>query len=141
MAITREIEGMMVDRFGRDSIIALATVDQGSPRVRNVDAYYDCGCFYVLTHAQSSKMRQIALNPAVAIAGEWFTARGHGVNLGSFCDPANAAIAARMREVFAAWIDNGHSDLEDAETCILRLELTEGVLFSHGVRYEIDFAV
>ena len=139
--MTREIESMLVDRFGRDSIIALATVDQGSPCVRNVDAYYDGGCFYVLTHAQSGKMRQIALNPAVAIAGEWFTARGYGVNMGSFCDPANAAIAARMREVFAAWIDNGHSDLDDAETCVLRLELTEGVLFSHGVRYEIDFAV
>ena len=45
-----------------------------------------------------------------------------------------------MRIVFADWIDNGHSNLEDKNTVILRIELTEGVLFSDGTRYEIDFS-
>ena len=44
-----------------------------------------------------------------------------------------------MRIVFADWIDNGHSNLEDKNTIILRIELTKGVLFSDGIRYEIDF--
>jgi len=82
-------------------------------------------------------MKQIAQNPAVALAGEWFTAHGKAVNLGYFGKAENAEIAKKMREVFAAWIDNGHNNFEDVNTCILKIELTDGVLFSHGSRYEI----
>jgi hypothetical protein len=45
----------------------------------------------------------------------------------------------RMKKIFAAWLDNGHNNLEDENTCILKIELTQGVLFSHGTKYEIDF--
>jgi len=48
-------------------------------------------------------------------------------------------IAATLRNVFAAWIDNSHNDFTDEHTCILCIQLTDGVLFSHGTRYEIDF--
>ena len=73
-----------------------------------------------------------------AVSGEWFTAHGRGINLGWFGSDENKAIAEKMRIVFADWIDNGHSNLEDKNTIILRIELTEGVLFSDGTRYEID---
>jgi hypothetical protein len=45
-----------------------------------------------------------------------------------------------MRAVFADWIDNGHNDFQDVSTCILRIILTHSVLFSNGIRYEIDFS-
>ena len=41
-----------------------------------------------------------------------------------------------MRDVFSSWIDNGHSELTDPNTIILRITVTDGVLFSHGTRYE-----
>lgn len=137
--LTREIETIMAERFGKDSLIALATVEDGIPYVRTVDAYYDNGAFYVLTYALSNKMTQIEQNPTVAISGDWFTAHGRGSNLGWFGSRENEQTADKMRAVFAEWIDNGHNNFEDENTCILRVELTDGVLFSNGSRYDIDF--
>ncbi len=137
--LTKEIDAILLERFGKDSIIALATAIDNVPYVRNVDAFYENGAFYVLTHGLSGKMKQIEENPAVALSGEWFTAQGKGVHLGYFGKADNARIAEKMRDVFSAWIDNGHNDFDDINTCILRIELTSGILFSNGKRYEIDF--
>lgn len=138
--LTKEAEQILMERFGKDSIIALATTEDGMPHVRNVNAFYEDGSFYILTYALSGKMKQIGKNPAVAIAGDWFTAHGKGVNLGYFGKVENAGMADKMRSVFAEWIDNGHNNFEDENTIILRIELTDGVLFSHGTRYDIDFS-
>lgn len=137
--LTKEIDAILLERFRKDSIIALATAIDNVPYVRNVDAFYENGAFYVLTHGLSGKMKQIEENPAVALSGEWFTAQGKGVHLGYFGKADNARIAEKMRDVFSAWIDNGHNDFDDINTCILRIELTSGILFSNGKRYEIDF--
>ena len=136
---TKETDRILQERFGKDSIVALATAVGNIPYVRNVDAFYEDGAFYVLTYGLSGKMQQIEQNPAVAISGEWFTAQGKGVNLGYFGKPENAAIANKMKEVFSAWIDNGHNNFEDTNTCILCIQLTGGVLYANGARYEIDF--
>ena len=138
--LTKEAEAVLLERFGKDSIIGLATTINNIPYVRNVDAYYEAGSFYVLTYGLSNKMKQIEENPTVAIAGFWFTAHGKGVNLGYFGKEENKAIANKMREVFAEWIDNGHNNFDDVNTCILRIDLTEGVMFTPDNRYEIDFS-
>lgn len=130
----------MTERFGHDSIIALATVEAGIPYVRSVNAYYEDGIFYVITYGLSNKMRHIGENPTVAISGEWFAAHGEGVNLGYFGKPENKEIAEKLEKAFAAWIDNGHNNFEDVNTCILSIRLTDGILFSHGTRYDIDFS-
>jgi len=138
--LTKETEAILLQRFGNDSIIALATSIDNIPYVRNVDAFYEDGAFYVLTHGLSGKMKQIAQNPSVALSGEWFTAQGRGINLGYFGKEENSYIAGKMMQVFSAWIDNGHNNFDDINTCILCIRLTRGVLFSNGTRYEIDFA-
>ena len=137
--LSKETEEILTERFGKDSIIALATAEDNKPYVRNVDSFYYDGAFYVLTHGLSNKMKQIDKNPIVAISGEWFTAQGKGINLGYFGKAENQFIANKMKEIFAQWIDNGHNNFEDINTCILRIELTEGLLFSNGTAYEIDF--
>lgn len=137
--ISKETESIMNDRFGKDSIIALATIEDGVPYVRSVNAFYENGAFYVITYQLSSKMKQIEKNPIIAISGEWFTAHGKGVNLGYFGLKENATIAEKLRKAFAAWIDNGHNNFDDTNTCILCIKLTSGLLFSNGTRYEIDF--
>lgn len=137
--LSRDTEAILTERFGKDSIISLATAKDNVPYVRNVDAFYEDGAFYVLTHALSGKMKQIEKNPNVAISGEWFTAQGQGANLGYFGKAENARIAEKMRQVFSAWIDNGHNNFEDTNTCILCITLTSGVLFSNGRCFEIDF--
>ncbi|MGM0201312.1 hypothetical protein IGI94_001600 [Enterococcus sp. AZ149] len=83
---------LLEEKFGhfKDNVIALATTAcdktvEGhiQPVVREVDAFYEEGVFYVSTHEQSNKIKQIKKNPAVSIAvsGEWFTAVGQGENL------------------------------------------------------------
>jgi len=137
--LTREIEAILLERFGKDSIVALATAIDNIPSVRSVDAFYEDGAFFVLTHGLSSKMKQIEQNPTVALSGEWFTAQGKGINLGYFGKADNSYIANKMKKVFSAWIDNGHNNFDDENTCILCIKLTSGILFSNGMRYEIDF--
>lgn len=137
--LNQEVEAILTERFGKDMIIALATVGEGRPFVRNVNAYYENSAFYVITHGLSNKMKQIEKNPEIAIAGDWFTAHGVGKNLGYFGKKENAEIADKLRKAFAAWIDNGHNNFEDENTCILCINLTDGVLFSHGTCYDIDF--
>ena len=134
--LSQEAEKIMIERFGKDTIIALATTENGIPYVRNVNAYYEDGAFYVITYALSNKMKHIESNPAVAIAGDWFTAHGKGINLGYFGKKENDAIAQKLRTAFAEWIDNGHNNFDDENTIILCVELTDGLLLSHGTRYE-----
>ena len=138
--LTKISEEIMVERFGKDNVIALATTENGIPYVRNVNAFYENKAFYVITYGLSNKMKQIEENPVVAIAGDWFTAHGKGVNLGYFGKCENAEIAEKLRAAFAEWIDNGHNNFNDENTCILCIRLTDGVLLSHGTRYDIDFS-
>ena len=132
-------EEILKQRFGKDSLIALATVENGIPHVRTVDAVYIDSAFYVVTYSLSGKCKQIAKNPTVAISGEWFTAHGVGENLGHVLLPENKAVMDILRRAFAAWYDNGHTNEADPNTCLLKIKLTDGVLFSNGTRYDIDF--
>ena len=139
MSHNEMINQILSDRFGKDSLIALATVEDGIPYVRTVDAVYIDGAFYVVTYSLSGKMQQIAKNPTVAISGEWFTAHGVGENLGHVLLPENKEIMDILRAAFAAWYDNGHTNETDPNTCLLKIRLTDGVLFSDGTRYDIEF--
>ena len=134
--LSSEAEKIMIERFGKDTVIALATVEQEMPYVRNVNAYYEDGSFYIITYALSNKIKQIEKNPNVAIASDWFTAHGKGNNLGYFGKEENRIIAEKLKTVFAEWIDNGHNNFDDENTIILRVKLTDGLLLSHGTRYE-----
>lgn len=91
----QEAEAIMAERFGKDTVIALATTENGIPYVRYVNAYYENGAFYVITYALSNKMKHMEHNPDVAIAGEWFTAHGKGINLGYFGKEENQMIMAQ----------------------------------------------
>ena len=133
-------EAILKERFGKDSLIALATAEGGMPHVRTVDAVYMDGAFYVVTYALSGKMQQIARNPVVAVSGEWFTAHGRGENLGHVLLQENRPVMEVLRRAFAAWYGNGHTNEEDPNTCLLKITLTDGVLFAQGTRYDIEFA-
>ena len=53
--------------------------------------------------------------------------------------PENNEIVQWLKEQFAAWINNGHTNFQDENTVLLKIRLTSGVLFADGTRYEIDF--
>jgi hypothetical protein len=130
------INELLTERFSKDSLISIATSVDNIPYCRTVDAIYDNESFYVITHALSGKMQQIAKNPIVAIAGEWFTGHGNAFNLGYFGKRENKEIASKMRIAFSVWIDNGHNDFSDENTIILKIKLSNGILFANGSRYQ-----
>ncbi len=134
-----EVERIMWERFGCDRLISIATVENGKPYVRSVNSYYEDGSFYIVTHALSNKMKQIEKNPVVAVCGEWFSGHGIGENLGHICAKENEDLADKLRCVFGEWYDNGHVDESDPNVCILRVRLTDGILYQNGTRFDIAF--
>ena len=126
------------EKFGnnKDNVLGLATIAlepnaSGKPRpvVRDVDAYYENGSFYIVTWGESSKMQQVAQNNEVALAVnfEWFTASGIGENLGWVLDPKNAELRTKLRTAFAKWYDVANNE-NDKNCCILAIRLTDGVI-------------
>jgi len=134
---------------GKDNLISLSTIAMeanaaGKPRpyVRDVDAYYEDGVFYVVTWAKSTKMQQIAQNNEVAfsVCAGWFSGNGIGENLGWVLDPKNAELRVKLRTVFAEWYDHANNE-EDENCCILAIRITRAtVIKDHGaVFYNMDF--
>lgn len=153
MQMSRYEEGMKIIEDccgnGKDNVISLATIaiessSDGKPRpyVRDVDAYYEDGVFYIVTWAQSAKMQQIAVNREVAftVCREGVSGSGIGENLGWVLEPGNAAIRTKLRAVFAEWYDHANNE-KDENCCILAIRITRAAIFTdHGaVRYNLDF--
>ena len=134
---------------GKDNVILLSTIGieagtDGKPRpyVREVDAHYEDGVFYITTWAKSNKMQQIAQNKEIAFSVNFVGLSGNGIgeNLGWVLDPKNSELRAKLRKTFADWYD--HANDEQNENCvILAVRITKGVIFrDHGaVRYNLDF--
>ena len=57
--MSREAKKIMMERFGKDTVIALATIEKEVPYVRYVNAYYENGAFYIITYALSNKIKHI----------------------------------------------------------------------------------
>ena len=131
---------IMVERFAKDSLIAVATTDGERMYNRIVDAYYENGSFYVSTYALSNKMRQISANQEVAVCAiDWFSGHGMAKNLGWVLEPQNAEIRGKLRKAFE-WYDSANNE-EDKNCCFLEVCLTDGLLIKdhNAIRYQIDF--
>lgn len=132
-----KIINILTERFSKDSLMALATVDEkGMPWVRTIDAIFVEDSFYTITYALSNKVIHINNNPKVAISGEWFSGHGLAENVGHIKSDKNKEIANKLRTAFASWYDNGHTNEEDPNTIILKIKITDGILFKDGTRYE-----
>lgn len=75
----------------------------------------------------------------MSVCAEWFSGKGKAVNMGYFGKEENREMAEKLCKAFASWIDNGHNNFDDENTIILKIDLLDCVLFSHGTRYEINF--
>jgi len=131
---------IMAERFGKDSLIAIATTDGKRLFNRIVDAYYENGAFYISTHALSNKIKQTEANSEVAVcAVDWFSGHGIGKNLGWVLEPQNAEIRSKIRKAFV-WYDDVNNE-QDKNCCFLEIRLTDGMLIKdhHAIRYQIDF--
>lgn len=131
---------MLNERFGKDTLISLATTDGKIPSVRIVDAYFEDGSFYTIVDAKSNKMKEIAKNSIVGIcSNDYFSAHGTVINLGHIYKEENMSLAKKLKYAFREWWDNGHSDYNDKNTIILEIKLIDAVFFDFETRYVMDF--
>ena len=133
-----ETDLILKERFENDSLISVATVDEtGKPWVRIVDAVYIDGAFYTITNDATNKMKHITINSFVGICGEWFSGHGIAESLGYVCLEENKALADKLRKAFASWYDNGHINESDVNTIILKITVTDGIVYKDGKRFDI----
>ncbi len=134
---------------GKDNLIALATIAEDSnaegnvhPYVREVDAFYEHGVFYVTTWGKSNKIAQIEKKKEVGfvVCKEGISGSGIGKNLGWVLAPENAEIRTKLRDAFSDWYD--HANNENDKNCvILAIEVTRGAIFRDegALVYNLDF--
>jgi len=150
--MTRYEEGMKLIKkscgYNKDNIIALATLatdfaDDGKPYpyVREVDAYYEDGIFYITTWGKSNKILQIAENQNVSVVAcrKGISGSGIGENLGWVMDPQNAELRAKLRKAFSKWYD--HANNEEDENCvILAIRMKRMTIFKNegALVYNLD---
>ena len=129
---------VMKELYGKDVAMSLATVNGDKPDMRVVNAYYKENAFYITTYALTNKMRQILNNQNVALNHNLFVAHGTGENIGSPLDESNRELREELKRVFVAFYDR-HVDEQDKNTCILKVSLTDALVFAHDFKYIIDF--
>lgn len=104
---------------GKDNVITLATLDLESdnpgPVVRDVDAYYEDGVFYVITYALTRKVRQLEKTPNVAVSVNFGDFNGTGIakNHGWVMKPENSEIRAKMHEIFKEWYETANDENDE----------------------------
>lgn len=153
MNMNKYEEGLKIlnDKFGngKDNVISLATIaiehsEDGNPKpcVRDVDAIYANGVFYIVTYAKTNKVKQIEANGEVSIAVHFedFFSSGIGRNLGWVLQPRNAEIRNRLRSAFKDWYDFANNE-KDEDCCIIAIYMKKGTLrINHGeMFYHFDF--
>lgn len=130
----------------KDNIIALSTITTNAdgyhyPSVREVDALYEEGIFYVIAWAKSNKMKQIEQNESVAFSVSYEGISGNGIarNLGWVLKPENAKIRTKLRHAFSNWYEKENN--EQGQNCvIMAIELTEARIFKDHdkICYNLD---
>ena len=129
---------VMKELYGHDVAMPLATVNGDKANIRVVNAYFKENAFYITTYALSNKMKEIAKNPHVAINHNLFVAHGFGKNIGNPLEERNKDLREELKKVFFAFYDK-HVNEEDPNTCILKVDLADALVFAHDYQYFIDF--
>jgi len=83
-------------------------------------------------------MKEIAKNPNVALNYNLFVAHGLGKNVGNPLAERNRDLREELKQVFVVFYDK-HVCEEDPNTCILKVDLTDALVFAHDYKYLIDF--
>lgn len=80
------------EQIGQDKIMALATRNEDGVAVRTVNIYTYCGCFYLVTEADSNKYAHIIQNNNVALSVDAIQITGFATPLEHPTDESNKNI-------------------------------------------------
>lgn len=133
-----EATAVMKELYEKDVAMSLATVNANKADIRVVNTYYKDNAFYITTYALSNKMKEIMKNPNAALNHNLFVAHGIGENIGNPLEEHNKKLRDELRNVFSAFYDK-HVNEQDKNTCILKISLTDALVFANDYKYIIDF--
>ncbi|MBQ4340449.1 MAG: pyridoxamine 5'-phosphate oxidase family protein, partial [Firmicutes bacterium] len=100
---------------------------------------YENECFYIMTDARSGKMRELEMNPKVALCGELFNGPGVAENIGHVLKEEHAELMKTLRVALAEWYSYGNVNEKDPNTIILKIKMTDGMVVSEGLKYNFFF--
>jgi general stress protein 26 len=130
---------VMKELYGHDVAMSLATVRDGKPNARFVDVYYKDKCFYITSYALSHKVKEIAVNPNVSLNHNLFVAHGLAYNIGNPLEPANKELREELKQAFISFYEK-HVNEQDPNTCIIKVEHADALVFANNYKYYIDFS-
>lgn len=137
MALNKEADNILRKRFSTGKLIALATSMDNRPYVRAVNAYYENGVFYIMTDASTGKMKQMEVNPEVALCGELFNGRGIAENIGHVLKDEHKELMKTLRVALSEWYEYGNVDENDPNTVILAVRLTDAGVIENGIMHKL----
>lgn len=129
---------VLEEKLGNDVEISLATSSNDQPMVRIIDAFYQDGSLYTVTYLKTQKMIDILQNNKICVCKGLFQAVGIGVNLGNPLKEENKELREIVKEKFSSFYEL-HINETDENTCILKMELTRGAVFTRTHKYQVDF--
>ena len=129
---------VMEENFGHVVEMSVASAANGVVSVRDVNAIYIDGKFYVLSRVGNSLMNHIAVSPAVGLCHGSHNMHGTARSLGHPLDPANAALRKRLKKEFSLnyseYVTESNPDMR-----IVEITVTMAETFTRYHRYKIDF--
>ena len=129
---------VMEENFGHVLEMSVASAANGVVSVRDVNAIYRDGIFYVLSRVGNSLMNQISVNPAVGMCHGSHNMHGVARSLGHPLDPQNAALRKFLKKEFSLnyneYVTEANPDMR-----IVEIRVTFAETFTRYHRYKIDF--
>jgi len=130
---------VMKELFAKDYQFAMATALENVPSLRYVDAYYKEGSFYIVTYANSQKVKELEVNPSVSLCNKLYSFSGNAYNIGHPLKQENQKIREILIKAFEPWYFK-HNREEDETMCYVKVDLTHGFFYRDGTGYKVDFA-
>ncbi|MCH5191355.1 MAG: pyridoxamine 5'-phosphate oxidase family protein [Oscillospiraceae bacterium] len=131
LSITNEL-------FQKDYQFAMATTANHIPSLRFVDTYFYDGAFYILTYENTNKVKEINVNPQVALCSrKGYAFHGKAVNIGHPLLPENSEIKNKLIVAFKQFYFKHYN--ENDPICILKIMPENGFVYKDGIGYKIDF--
>lgn len=129
---------VMEENFGHIVELSLASCSNGVVSVRDLNAYYHDGKFYVLGKTGNTLMHDIAINPNVGLCHGSHNMQGFAKSLGHPCQPHNAQLRRVLKKQFSLNYDEYVSE-SDTSMRIVEITLTNAETFTRYHRYAINF--
>lgn len=129
---------VMEENFGHITEMSVASCADKVVSVRDVNAYYRNGRFYILGKCNNTLFRDITVCPNVGICHGSHNMHGVARSLGHPLEAQNAELRKTLRKEFSLNYDEYVAE-NNPDMCIMEITLTDAETYTRYHRYEIDF--